>query len=74
MDEKGRVSLPSAFRREADGDRFVLLQWRAPALTLFPVESWAAAQGAPLDVPEKSTRGLGGHTGHYVERGRGLAR
>ncbi len=44
MDEKGRVSLPSTFRREADGDRFVLLQWRAPALTLFPVESWAATQ------------------------------
>ena len=44
MDEKGRVSLPSAFRREADGDRFVLLQWRPPALTLFPVESWVAAQ------------------------------
>jgi len=44
MDEKGRVSLPSAFRREADGDRFVLLQWRAPALTLFPVASWVATQ------------------------------
>ena len=44
MDEKGRVSLPSAFRREADGDRFVLLQWRVPALTLFPVASWAATQ------------------------------
>ena len=44
MDEKGRVSLPSAFRREAGGDRFVLLQWRAPALTLFPVASWAATQ------------------------------
>ena len=42
MDEKGRVSLPSAFRREAGGDRFVLLQWRAPALTLFPVASWAS--------------------------------
>ncbi len=44
MDEKGRVSLPSAFRREADGDGFVLLQWRAPALTLFPLVSWAATQ------------------------------
>ena len=44
MDEKGRVSLPSAFRREASGDRFVLLQWRAPALTLFPVSSWATTQ------------------------------
>ena len=44
MDEKGRVSLPSVFRREASGDRFVLLQWRPPALTLFPMESWALAQ------------------------------
>ncbi len=44
MDEKGRVSLPSVFRREASGDRFVLLQWRPPALTLFPMESWAIAQ------------------------------
>ena len=44
MDEKGRVSLPSAFRREASGDRFVLLQWRAPALTLFPASSWATTQ------------------------------
>ncbi len=44
MDEKGRVSLPSVFRREADGDRFVLLQWRPPALTLFPMASWAIAQ------------------------------
>ena len=44
MDEKGRVSLPSAFRREADGDRFVLLQWRAPALTFLPVASWASTQ------------------------------
>ena len=44
MDEKGRVSLPSAFRREASDDRFVLLQWRAPALTLFPVSSWATTQ------------------------------
>lgn len=42
MDEKGRVSLPSAFRREADGDRFVLLQWEKPYLTLFPEAKWAA--------------------------------
>lgn len=44
IDEKGRVSLPSAFRRGAGRDGFVLLQWRAPALTLFPMESWAATQ------------------------------
>ncbi len=44
MDEKGRVSLPSAFRREADGDRFVLLQWEPRYLTLFPEEKWREVQ------------------------------
>ena len=44
LDQKGRVSLPSAFRREAKGDRFVLLQWKPPALTLFPKQAWAQTQ------------------------------
>lgn len=44
MDPKGRVSLPSAFRREADGDRFVLLQWEPRYLTLFPEEKWIDVQ------------------------------
>ena len=44
MDPKGRVSLPSAFRREADGDRFVLLQWEPRYLTLFPEEKWQQVQ------------------------------
>lgn len=44
MDPKGRVSLPSAFRREADGDRFVLLQWEPRYLTLFPEEKWREVQ------------------------------
>lgn len=41
MDGKGRVSLPAAFRRQVDGDRFVLLQWEEPYLTLFPEGEWA---------------------------------
>ena len=49
MDGKGRVSLPSAFRREADGDRFVLLQWQPPALTLFPESTWTDVQDRLLD-------------------------
>jgi MraZ protein len=49
MDEKGRVSLPSAFRREADGDSFVLLQWEAGYLTLFPSAKWAEVQGRLLE-------------------------
>ncbi len=59
IDEKGRVSLPSAFRREADGDRFVLLQWRAPALTLFPVESWTATQERLLAFRRNQPEGWG---------------
>ncbi len=41
MDEKGRVSLPSAFRRGEEADRFVLIQWKKPYLTLFPSSAWA---------------------------------
>lgn len=44
MDDKGRVSLPSAFRREADGGAFVLLQWEEPYLTLFPHAVWSEIQ------------------------------
>lgn len=44
MDQKGRVSLPSAFRREVDGDRFVLLQWEPRYLTLLPEEKWKHVQ------------------------------
>ena len=49
MDSKGRVSLPSAFRREADGDRFVLLQWEPRYLTLFPEEKWRGVQEKLLE-------------------------
>jgi MraZ protein len=49
MDEKGRVSLPSAFRRGAEGDGFVLLQWEKPYLTLFPVSVWAEVQERLLE-------------------------
>jgi len=49
MDEKGRVSLPSAFRREADSGCFVLLQWEKPYLTLFPESKWASVQERLLE-------------------------
>ena len=44
FDERGRVSLPSAFRREANNDRFVLIQWKEPSLSLFPKDTWNDAQ------------------------------
>jgi MraZ protein len=49
MDEKGRVSLPAAFRKEAGGERFVLLQWEKPYLTLFPEDVWAGVQERLLE-------------------------
>jgi MraZ protein len=44
LDPKGRVSLPADFRREAEGSRFVLLQWEPTHLTLFPSEVWEQVQ------------------------------
>ena len=32
--------MPSAFRREAKNDRFVLIQWKEPSLSLFPKDTW----------------------------------
>jgi MraZ protein len=40
LDEKGRVSLPAPFRREAEEQRFVLLQVYPPALALYPEVAW----------------------------------
>lgn len=49
MDGKGRVSLPSAFRRAAGSDRFILLQWQPPALTLLPEVTWEGVQSRLLE-------------------------
>lgn len=40
LDDKGRVSLPAPFRREAEDQRFVLLQVYPPALALYPEVAW----------------------------------
>ena len=53
MDEKGRVSLPSAFRKGAEGERFVLLQWQKPHLTLFPEKVWAEVEQRLLEFRRK---------------------
>lgn len=44
LDDKGRVSLPAAFRREAPDQRFVLIQAYAPALALYPEDEWQEVQ------------------------------
>lgn len=40
LDDKGRLSLPAQFRREATDQRFVLVQAYAPALALYPEAEW----------------------------------
>jgi MraZ protein len=44
LDEKGRVSLPAPFRREAMEQRFVLLQVYPPALALYPEAAWGEVE------------------------------
>src|SRR5690606_27603861 len=44
LDEKGRVSLPAAFRRAAPGQGFVLLQAYRPSLALYPESEWLGVQ------------------------------
>ena len=57
MDEKGRVSLPSAFRREAESEAFVLLQWEKPYLTLFPQAKWSEVQERLLEYRRNDPAG-----------------
>lgn len=40
LDQKGRVSLPATFQREADAEHFVLVRFHARALTLYPDPVW----------------------------------
>lgn len=44
MDEKGRISLPVSFRREAADQRFVLVQPYPPALALYPEVEWGQVE------------------------------
>lgn len=67
LDEKGRVSLPSAFRREADADRFVLLQWEKPYLTLFPADVWQTVQARLLEF-RRSQRSAWHHVREIVSK------
>jgi len=53
IDEKGRVSLPAPFRREAADRRFVLAQPYPPALALYPEVEWAEVEGRLADMLAK---------------------
>ena len=50
LDSKGRVSLPSEYRRKADVARFVLIQWEPTNLTLFSDDVWAEVKSRLLGL------------------------
>src|SRR5690606_34474995 len=50
LDDKGRVSLPAAFRRAAPDQSFVLVQAYAPSLALYPETEWVNVEERLLDL------------------------
>lgn len=44
VDEKGRLSLPAAYRRDAGERPMVLVQVHPEALTLYPAEAWVEVE------------------------------
>ena len=50
LDDKGRVSLPAAFRREAADQSFVLIQAHPPALSLYPEGTWQQVEDQMRDL------------------------
>jgi MraZ protein len=54
LDEKGRVSLPASFRREAADQRYVLVQAFPPALTLYPDITWLEVERRLAELQAKN--------------------
>ncbi|MGH7462947.1 MAG: division/cell wall cluster transcriptional repressor MraZ [Longimicrobiales bacterium] len=54
LDDKGRVSLPAAFRREAADQSFVLIQAYPPALSLYPEGEWLQVEDRMRDLMKHS--------------------
>jgi MraZ protein len=50
IDDKGRLSLPAAFRREASERPLVLVQVHDDALTLYPESAWVEVEGRLRDL------------------------
>ncbi len=56
VDEKGRVTLPAAFRRGGEAASFILIQYHADALTLYPSENWGAVQERLRELAKRTPR------------------
>ena len=56
LDEKGRLSLPAPFRREATDQRFILVQAHPPALALYPEAEWLEVE-ARMEALQRDRKG-----------------
>jgi MraZ protein len=50
IDDKGRLSLPAAFRRDVEERPLVLVQVHEGALTLYPQAAWSEVEGRLRDL------------------------
>src|SRR5690606_37202221 len=50
IDEKGRLSLPASFRRDAADRPLVLVQVHAQSLTLYPADTWSGVEERLLEL------------------------
>jgi MraZ protein len=50
IDDKGRLSLPAAFRREAPDAPLVLLQVHPESLSLYPMAAWSEVEARLRDL------------------------
>ncbi len=56
VDEKGRITLPAAFRRDSETQSFVLIQAQPDALTLYPDDTWAEVQERLRSLARRAPR------------------
>jgi len=55
VDEKGRVTLPAAFRKGADaGASFILIHAHTDALTLYPSDNWGEVERRMRDLARRA--------------------
>jgi len=56
IDDKGRLSLPAAFRRESADSSLVLVKVQPDALTLYPPDTWQDIQQRMLSVLRRDAK------------------
>jgi MraZ protein len=65
LDDKGRVSLPPAFRKGDGASPFVLLKWEKNFLHLYPQEAWQDVLQRMLEFRKKGKK-QGDYVRHLI--------